>query len=96
MTHTSMGSERIFRQQIDAFAQDSIHNPVDIHRLADPQADCFITRLLKSIEQVAKAVDVGGAVHGGFSSLTSPSPWSRIQALMPVNPVCDVRHRGKS
>jgi len=96
VTSSSDGCLASFRQKIYSFAQKSIHDPVDIHRLAEPQTSCFIVGLLEGFEQVAKAVDVGGAVHGGCFPLTSPSPWSRNQALLGVNPRCDVRHWRKS
>ena len=96
VTSSSNGRLASLWQKIHSLAQNSLHNSVDVHRLTQPSNGCLIARLLDGIEQVAKAVDVGGAVHGGCFPLTSPSPWSRNQALTVVNPGCDVRHWGDS
>ena len=57
------GRERGFRQKVDPLAQDSIHNSVDVHRLANPQARLVIARLLVNVEKDAKAIDVCIVVH---------------------------------
>lgn len=87
-----MWSEWGFRQQVDALSQNSINNPVDVHRLANSQARSVIARLLENGEKDGKAVDVHVAIHGGVPLMTSPSLCCRIQVMMWVNACCDVRH----
>ena len=82
MTVASTGSKRSFWQQVDTLSQNSINNPVDVHRLANSQACCVIACLLKSGEQDGKAVDVRVAVHGCVPLLTAPSLCRRTQVLM--------------
>ena len=83
-------------QKIHSLAQNSLHNSVDVHRLTQSKSGCLIARLLEGIEQAAKAVDVGVAIHGVCTSLVAPSLCCRNQALTLVNPGCDVRHWGDS
>ena len=78
------------------FVENSINNPVDVHRLANPKACFLITRLSQSFEQTAKAAEVRVAVHGGVPLMTAPSLCGRIQVLMVDNPFCDVHHWRKS
>ena len=89
---TSTGSESSFRQEVDAFAKNSINNPVDVHRLAYPKAGFLITRFSQSFEQTAKAAEVRFAVHGVIPVMTAPSLYGRIQVLMEGNPFCDIHH----
>ena len=89
---TSTGSESSFRQEVDAFAEKSINNPVDVHRLAYPKAGFLITRFSQSFEQTAKAAEVRFAVHGVIPVMTAPSLYGRIQVLMEDKPFCDVDH----
>jgi len=55
---------------------------MNVHRLANSQARYVIARLLKRVEQAAKAVDVRVAVHGGVSLMTTPSLCGDAKVLM--------------